>query len=120
MYTLYHTSYRYRPELFDIIGGQPEELTWPLLLARIMEYTSRHGFAHHSDGNTWLDATDSGLCELLGFESPVNRFAMIDDGQFIFSWSKVADTVHRRWMISRSHEIQAQEQGAEVSQSAQD
>jgi hypothetical protein len=108
MYTTYHVRYRYRPELFDILGGQPTELTLPTLLLRIIEYVSRRGLAHYSAGSAWLDATDTGLCELLGIQGPVNRFVMWDDGQRIAGWREVIETVQERWMISTPQEVSDQ------------
>jgi hypothetical protein len=120
MYTTYHIRYRYRPELFAILGGQPEELTQPALLLRIIEFVGRHGLANYAGHSAWLNTTDTGLRELLGLQSSGDRYIMWDDGQRMAGWREVLETVHDRWTISTPQEIEAQEQNTEVPQSAQD
>jgi hypothetical protein len=120
MYTTYHIRYRYRPELFAILGGQPTELTQPALLLRIIEFVGSHGLANYAERTAWLDTSDAGLRELLGIQDSTERFMMWDDGQRMAGWREVLETVHDLWTISTPQEIEAQEQNAEVPQSAQD
>lgn len=116
----YEIHRRYRPELFNIIGGQPEELTHLQLFHAIVRYTSSNGLLHYDNEaeRVWLDTSNTTLRHLIGLQPHeyVERcvFAHHGDEPGMSSWQNVTERVQARWVEPVVQVAEAQ--GAEAEQ----
>jgi hypothetical protein len=97
------TKHRYNSAMFDILGGQPEELTYLQLLQRLIKYVTMRQLVHYdfsgsgSSGKAWIDTSNTGIRTLMSLQQHTGRYMIWDAGQRLSGWPEIVEMVHEQW-----------------------